>query len=163
MELRNKAVARHFLEETEDHNREYAYAHLCTADYREHDPAMPQETVGLDEAAQIYRELIAAFELRHTAHSMVAEGGLVGARFTVRGRHIGEYQGFPPSGRSFEVSGQVTLRFRDAKIAEAWLNWDTQGLLEQLGAPPPSGDARLQGAAATPRASSLQTLRPDAA
>lgn len=62
------------------------------------------------------------------------------ARFTVRGRHTGEYQGFPPSGRSFEVSGQVTLRFRDGKIAEAWFNWDLQGALEQLGAPP--GSAR---------------------
>ncbi|MCX4967154.1 ester cyclase [Streptomyces sp. NBC_00654] len=136
MEQRNKAVASRFLEETDDRNREPAYAHLCTADYLEHDPAMPQETVGLDEATQVYRQLFAAFRLRHTAESMVAEDSLVCARFTVRGRHIGEYQGFPPTGRTFEVSGQVTLRFQDTKIAEAWFNWDHQGALEQLGAPP---------------------------
>ncbi|MER6914613.1 ester cyclase [Streptomyces sp. NPDC000594] len=138
MEQRSKDVARRFLEETDDRNREYAYAHLCTADYREHDPAMPQETVGLDEAARLYRELVAAFALRHTALSMVAEDDLVCARFIVRGRHIGEYQGFPPSGRSFEVSGQVTLRFRNGKISETWLNWDMQGAMEQLGSPPAS-------------------------
>jgi hypothetical protein len=83
MEHHNKTVAGRFLEETEDRNREPAYAHLCTADHREHDPAVPQETVGRDEAARVYRELVAAFGLRHTAESMVAEGDLVGARFTV--------------------------------------------------------------------------------
>ncbi|MGW1144884.1 ester cyclase [Streptomyces sp. NPDC002454] len=136
MEQRNKAMASRFLEEADDRNREAAYAHLCTADYLEHDPAMPREVVGRDEAAQVYRELLAAFALRHTAESMVAGGDLVCARFTVRGRHVGEYQGFPPSGRTFEVSGQVTVRFEDGKIAEAWFNWDHQGALEQLGAPP---------------------------
>lgn len=138
MEQHNKAVASRFLEETDDRNRETAYTQLCTAAYLEHDPAMPQETVDREEAAQIYRELLAAFELRHTAESMVAEVNLVCARFTVRGRHVGEYQGIPPSGRTFEVSGQVTLRFQGAKIDEAWFNWDHQGALEQLGAPPPS-------------------------
>ncbi|MEV6081011.1 ester cyclase [Streptomyces sp. NPDC052069] len=139
METRSKDVASRFLEETEERDRIPAYDDLCTADYREHDPAMPQETVVLAEAREIYRELVTAFELRHTAESMVAEDDLVCTRFTVRGRHIGEYQGFPPSGRTFEASGQITFRFRGGRIAETWLNWDYQGVLEQLGAP---GNAR---------------------
>ncbi|MDJ1133020.1 ester cyclase [Streptomyces iconiensis] len=139
MEHHNKAVARRFLEETEERNREPAYADLCTPDYVEHDPVMPRESVGRNEAAQVYGELLAAFELRHTAESVVAEGDLVCARFTVRGRHVGEYHGFPPSGRTFEgVPGQVTLRFQEGRIAEAWFNWYLRGLLEQLGAPPGS-------------------------
>ncbi|MFE7129703.1 ester cyclase [Streptomyces sp. NPDC057638] len=139
MEQRNKAVARRFLEETAERNREAAYAHSCTEEYREHDPAMERETVGLAEAVRIYRELMAAFGLRHTAQSVIGEGDLVGARFIVRGHHTGTYQGFPPTGRRFEVSGQITLRFRGGKIAECWLNWDVQGAMEQLRPPPPSG------------------------
>ncbi|MET8826381.1 ester cyclase [Streptomyces sp. NPDC004610] len=134
----NKAVASRFLEETNERNRLPAYDQLCTPGYREHDPAMPQETVGLPEARDIYQRLFVAFGLRHTAESMVAEDTLVAARFTVRGRHIGEYEGFPPTGRTFEVGGQTTLRFEDGRIAEAWFNWDMQGALEQLGAPPGS-------------------------
>ncbi|WP_331769255.1 ester cyclase (plasmid) [Embleya sp. NBC_00888] len=135
---RNKAVAGRFLEETPDRDRGAAYAHLCTADYLEHDPSMERETVGLDEAARVYRELVAAFGLRHTAESMVAEGDLVCARFTVRGRHIGQYLEFPPSGRRFEASGQITLRFHDGKVAETWINWDLRGAMEQLAPPAPS-------------------------
>jgi predicted ester cyclase len=137
MEQSNKAVVSRFLEETEERNREAAYDQLCTEDYVEHDPAMPEESVGLAEAARVYRELIAAFGLRHTAASMVAEGDLACARFIVRGRHTGEYRGLPPSGRSFESTGHVTLRFHGEKIAETWFNWDVQGAMEQLGGPEP--------------------------
>ncbi|WP_326675010.1 hypothetical protein [Streptomyces sp. NBC_01237] len=63
METRSKDVASRFLEETEERDRIPAYDDLCTADYREHDPAMPQETVVLAEAREIYRELVTAFEL----------------------------------------------------------------------------------------------------
>lgn len=130
----HKAVARRFLEEGRTGDRTAEYGELCTADYVEHDPAMPRESVGLDEARETYRELAAAFELRHSVAGMVAERDLVGARFTVRGRHVGEYKGLPPSGRTFDsVTGQVTLRFRDGKIAETWFNWDVEGLREQLG------------------------------
>ncbi|MGP4112675.1 ester cyclase [Streptomyces sp. 4N509B] len=131
-----KAAARRFLEETDDRNRLAAYDELCTADYLEHDPAMPEETVGLAEAGRVYQELVEALELRHTAQSVIAEGDLVSARFTVRGRHVGAYQGFPPSGRTFESTGQITLRFREGLIAESWIHWDIQGAMEQLGPPP---------------------------
>ncbi|MGW6456946.1 ester cyclase [Streptomyces sp. NPDC055078] len=139
MESRSKDVASRFLEETEERDRIPAYDHLCTADYREHGPGMPQGTAGLAEAREIYRDLMTAFALRHTAESMIAEDDLVSARFTVRGRHVGEYQGSPPSGRTFKVSGQITFRFRGGKIAETWIHWDHQSLLEQLGAPGSAG------------------------
>ena len=135
MEQPNKDTARRFLEETPERDRGPAYAHLCTEDYLEHDPAMERETVGRAEAARTYQELVSAFGLRHTPQSMVAEGDLVCARFTVRGRHTGEYRGLPPTGGTFEVTGHVTFRFRDGKIAETWFNWDLPGLMEQLGRP----------------------------
>ncbi|MFC9066915.1 MULTISPECIES: ester cyclase [Streptomyces] len=131
-----KALARRFLEETEHRDRLAAYDELCTEDYREHDPAMPEETVDLAGARRIYQEVLTAFALRHTPESLIAEDDLVASRFTVRGRHVGAYQGFPPSGLTFAVGGQVTLRFVDRRrIAEAWFNWDFDGALEQLRPP----------------------------
>ena len=135
MDQPRKATARRFLEETPERDRMPAYAHLCTDDYLEHDPAMTEETVGRDQAARTYEELVTAFGLRHTPESMVAEGDLVCARFTTRGRHTGEYRGLPPTGGTVEVPGHVTFRFQGEKIAETWFNWDLQGLMEQLGRP----------------------------
>ncbi|WP_131735833.1 ester cyclase [Actinomadura roseirufa] len=129
----HKATACCFIEEDRDGDRVAEYGVLCTADYVQHDPSMPLESVGLDEARETYRELVAAFRLRHSVEGMLAERDLVSARFRVRGRHVGEYQGNAPTGRSFETTGQVTLRFREGKIAEAWFHWDLRGALEQLG------------------------------
>lgn len=92
-----KTLARRFLEESADDDRESVYAHHCTADYTEHDPNMEQETVGLAEATRLYREVREAFEVTHTAQSLVAEGDLVCARFVIHGRHAGDYRGTRPA------------------------------------------------------------------
>ncbi|MFI1572260.1 ester cyclase [Streptomyces anulatus] len=134
-----KTLARRFLEESADDDRESVYAHHCTADYTEHDPNMEQETVGLAEATRLYREVREAFEVTHTAQSLVAEGDLVCARFVIHGRHAGDYRGNPPSGRAFETTDHVTLRFQQGRIAESWFNYDLAGALEQVGAPPATG------------------------
>ncbi|QKW38429.1 ester cyclase [Actinomadura sp. NAK00032] len=128
----HKETARRFIEEDELGDRVQEYGELCTADYVEHDPSMPHESVGLAEARENYGELSAAFALRHRVDSMIAERELVAQRFTVRGRHVGEYRGLPPTGRTFEVTGQVTYRFQDGRIAESWFNVDMEGLREQL-------------------------------
>ena len=55
------------------------------------------------------------------------------SRWTARGTHTGEYRGMPPTGKSFEVTGIIIHRFEDGMIVEVWENWDTLGLVKQLG------------------------------
>lgn len=76
----HKATTRRFLEEDQLGDRVHECGDLCTADYIEHDPAMPQESIGLAEARQAYRELAEVFELRHSVDGMAAEADLVTAR-----------------------------------------------------------------------------------
>lgn len=57
-------------------------------------------------------------------------------RFLMHGRHTGPYHGNPPSGREFETSGHVTLRFEGGTVAESWFDYDLSGALEQVGALP---------------------------
>ncbi|WP_165986640.1 ester cyclase [Streptomyces sp. YIM 98790] len=131
----NKAVVQRFFDEVMSTDDVSAFDTLCTEDYTEHDPANPRATVNLAEAKEAYQELADAFDTEQlSVESLVAEGNLVSGRFTVRGRHTGEFQGIAPSGNSFEVTGQVTFRCEGGKIAESWFNWDLLGLLEQLGA-----------------------------
>jgi hypothetical protein len=44
--------------------------------------------------------------------------------------------GIPPSGKSFQVSGTIISRFEKGLWTEDYVNWDTLGLLQQLGALP---------------------------
>jgi predicted ester cyclase len=66
----------------------------------------------------------------------IAEGDLVSIRWEGRGRHTGELMGIAPTGNDIVVSGQTFARVQGGKIVEDWTNWDTLGMLQQLGAIP---------------------------
>jgi steroid delta-isomerase-like uncharacterized protein len=57
-------------------------------------------------------------------------------RFTARGTHRGPYMGLPATGRRVRVDGIGIDRFRDGKMVERWIQYDSAGLLQQLGALP---------------------------
>ena len=41
--------------------------------------------------------------------------------------------GKPATNRSANVSGVTVDRFQNGKIVESWVNWDSAGLMQQLG------------------------------
>lgn len=57
-------------------------------------------------------------------------------RFTARGTHDGPFMGVPASGRRVEIQGIGIDRISDGKTVERWLQYDSAGLLQQLGALP---------------------------
>ncbi|MFJ6811626.1 ester cyclase [Streptomyces anulatus] len=61
------------------------------------------------------------------------------APLRIHGCHTGDYRGHPPSGRAFETTGHVTLRFQHGRIAESWFTYDVADALAQVGAPPATG------------------------
>jgi steroid delta-isomerase-like uncharacterized protein len=110
---------------------------LIAADAQGHDPALPGPVVGpegLKEAARGYR--VAFPDLTLTVVQSVAEGEYVASRWTSRGTHKGELFGIPATGKQATVTGISIDRWKDGKIVESWTNWDTLGLLQQLGAVP---------------------------
>lgn len=116
----------------------YDVAHeLVSAGAVGHDPALPEPVngpKGLIEAARGYR---GAFpDLRMTADQSIAEGDYVATRWTGRGTHKGELFGIPATGKEATVTGISIDRWADGKIVESWTNWDTLGLLQQIGAVP---------------------------
>ena len=42
--------------------------------------------------------------------------------------------GMPATGKHVTLTGITIDRFEDGKIAEGWTNWDTFGMMQQLGA-----------------------------
>jgi len=54
-------------------------------------------------------------------------------RFTARGTHDGPFMGIAASGRKVEVQGIGIDRFESGKTIERWIQYDSAGLLQQLG------------------------------
>jgi predicted ester cyclase len=46
--------------------------------------------------------------------------------------------GIAPTRRTVKVTGLTLFRIHGNRIAEAWSNWDTLGMLQQLGVVPAS-------------------------
>jgi predicted SnoaL-like aldol condensation-catalyzing enzyme len=116
---------------------------LISDDYIGHDPAMPETIRGRQGAKANYKQYKDGFEGAHiTVIEQIEEGDTVGTRWEGRGTHTGDVMGIAPTGREIVVTGQTLSKLRDGKIIEEWTNWDTVGMLQQIGAIP-------TGAAAT--------------
>lgn len=70
------------------------------------------------------------------ADDMIAEGDRVAVRATFRGTHQGELMGIPPTGKAVAMDLIIIYRIQDGKIVDHWMQTDTMGLLQQLGAVP---------------------------
>jgi steroid delta-isomerase-like uncharacterized protein len=109
---------------------------LVAANYIGHDPAAGdlQGPQGVKEFVTTY---LAGFpDGKITVDEQLAEKDLVATRWTGRGTHQGELMGIPPTGKQVTVSGLTISRLKNGKVIEEWSNWDTLGMLQQLGVVP---------------------------
>lgn len=116
----------------------YELAHeLIATDAIGHDPAQPQPIAGPEgvmESARGYRDAFP--DLTLMVDQQIADGEFVATRWTAKGTHKGDLFGIAPTGKQTTVTGITIDRWADGKVTEAWVNWDTLGLLQQLGAVP---------------------------
>jgi steroid delta-isomerase-like uncharacterized protein len=133
----NKTASRRMIEEVFGGGNVDVVDALVHEDAVGHDPAQPGPVngrEGVKASAQGYR---GAFpDLVMTVDQSIAEGDMVATRWTARGTHDGELFGIAPTGKQATVTGITIDRFENGLIAESWTNWDTLGLLQQLGAVP---------------------------
>jgi steroid delta-isomerase-like uncharacterized protein len=137
MSEQNKAVVRRLFEEIISGGDLDAVDELFTADYHDHDPANEEDThgrEGVKEEVGMYRAALP--DLRFSVEDQLAEGDEVATRFSCSGTHEGELMGVPPSGNRVSITGIVIHRLADGNIQEGYFNWDTLGLLRQIGAIP---------------------------
>ena len=133
----NKKAARRILDEIFNEGRLEVADELVHEDALAYDPALPEPTRGPEGVKQSVRGYREAFpDLHLSIDEQVAEGDVVATRWTARGTHRGELFGIPATGKESTVTGITIDRFKDGKIAESHTNWDTLGLLQQIGAIP---------------------------
>jgi steroid delta-isomerase-like uncharacterized protein len=137
MSEQSKALVRRSLEEVFAEGNFDAIPEIFAPDYVEHDPASDGEIRGHDGLRRDLEPYVNAFsDTRVTVEDQLAEGDLVATRVTVRATHVEQFRGVPPTGERIEVTGTVVHRVAGGRLAEGWWNWDTLGLMQQLGAIP---------------------------
>lgn len=130
----NKTLLQRFFEEIYNQGNLTAADELVAADYISHNPA-PGEAPGREGLKAFVAYLRRALaDLHVTIEAQVAEGDRVATRYTIRGRQEGEFAGIPPTGKLVTITATSMHRIEDGQIRESWLNWDTLGLIQQLGA-----------------------------
>lgn len=97
----------------------------------------PQPLEGRASVAGFYQAILGAFQpLRVIADDMIQEDNQVAVRFSMEGRHVGDFMGTPASGKDIRVEGITTLRFAGGQCVERHSKLDLMSLLAQIGALP---------------------------
>jgi predicted ester cyclase len=138
----NKANTRRFYDEVFNKKNGAAIDEFIAPNHIDHaaPPGMPGGLEGVKQTINMY--LTAFPDLHFTVEDMIAEGDKVAVRLTVSGTQQGKFMDIPPTGKHTMVTAIDINRFAGGKCVEHWLQMDTLGLLQQLGAVPAPGQAR---------------------
>jgi steroid delta-isomerase-like uncharacterized protein len=144
----NKAISRRDYEEAMNLGKLEVYDEIVSPEVVLHTTS--GDFMGLEGFKAVASMYLAAFpNLHFNIDDMVAEGDMVGIRWSNTGTHQGELMGIPATGASIVGAGISIHRISNGKIQEAWLFADDLGILQQLGAMPPmpEGPPAMQRAA----------------
>ncbi len=132
----NKAMVRRAVEEVFNKGNFAILDELFASDYVDH-VAGAQEVRGPEGMKQFATTYRTAFpDLDITIEDQIAEGDKVVTRWTGRGTHQGELEGIPPTGKQATVTGIAIDRIVNGKVVETWDQFDTLGMMQQLGVVP---------------------------
>ena len=135
----NKALVRRWLAEMDKRNL-HIVDELVAVDYIDHNPPIPDLAPGREGVKQANALLLTAFpDASHTIEDQIAEGDKVVTRWTATGTNQGTLMGIPPSGKRVTITGISITRIANGKAVEDWVNFDTLGMLQQIGAIPTPG------------------------
>ncbi|HVN21803.1 MAG TPA: ester cyclase [Dongiaceae bacterium] len=87
---------------------------------------------------QFFESLFAAFpDLERNVDEQLTDGMQhVVTRWTMTGTHRGEFLGIAPTGKRICITGMSLHRIANGEIVEEWHQWDSLGLMQQLGVVP---------------------------
>lgn len=137
MSEQNSAIVRAFFDAWNALDLD-AYDGLVAAGAQDHDAQNPfKDERGPEGVKRLTSMYHAGFsDSKITIEQQIADGDYVVSRWTATGTNDGEIMGMPATGKSVELSGITIDRIEDGKIAESWANWDTLGMMQQLGVVP---------------------------
>lgn len=146
-ERENERLVERFFTEFVNAGDAEAGREFLAEDYVRHDPSQG-EIRGRESMLTFISEMRRAFPDASVAvDELFSADDRVVVLATERGTHQGTFMDVPATGKAVEVTGIVVHRVEDGRIAETWAQWDSLGMLRQLGILPESFEPREAGAA----------------
>jgi len=140
MSEENKAISKKVYEEVWVKGNLDVVDELFADDYVNHNqpPNLPRGKEGFKRMSRMYQSAFP--NMKMVVEDLLADGDRVITRWVSTGKHAGEFNGIPATGKDVRVTGISIDRIAEGKVAESWGEFDLAGLLMQLGvAPPPGG------------------------
>ena len=134
----NKELVRRFVQEIFVDGNANAVDELVSEDFVPHTWPSTGDGRG-DLKRAVERVSKGLSDAAFTIEDMIAEADRVAVRLTAGARQIGEFMGMPPSGKSYTIGEIHIFRIRDGKVSEHWHQFDSMGMMSQLGALPGKG------------------------
>ena len=132
-------IARGYIQAVWNEGRLDRLEEFVAPGFTDHESTFPFTARGVEGLRRVLLFFRTAFpDVHWTVEDTIAEGAKVVLRFTARGTHRGSVFGFPGTGRRITVTGLTIFRIENDRIAEAWTQWDTLGLLQQIGVADPT-------------------------
>ena len=140
MSEENRTIARRSIEEVWNQGKLAAIDELYDPNYVGHAPPETMKgRLGYKELATKYRTAFP--DIHFTIDDMIDAGDRVVTRWTTHSTHKGELSGIRATGKRVTITGTSIVRVVSGRIAEEWTNWDTLGMLQQVGAVPAGAKA----------------------
>src|SRR5215211_5115395 len=122
-EEKNKALVHRYFAEAWSKGDVAAVDEFMAPNYVEHpitSGVLPPGPESLKEAITTYHTAFP--DLEATLDDIFAEGEMVAYRWILRGTHLGEWLGIPPTGNHFTASGISVYRIAEGKVVEGWIS-----------------------------------------
>jgi predicted ester cyclase len=92
------------------------------------------------EVGAFYERVFRAFDTpRLEFHEVLWDGDTCAIRFTMTGRHVGDFMGVPATGTAIVQPGITIMHFDGERVIERFSQADMLGVLVQIGAVPAPG------------------------
>lgn len=133
----NKALVQRLFEEVFNTRLLAVADDLLAPGHIYHDTALPDAEIGPNGMKRVLATFRRGFsDLRWIVDEMVGADDMVVTRWVGHGTHTGAFLGVPPTGKQVTMRGIWMHRIAGPRIAESWNQWDTLGVLQQIGAVP---------------------------
>lgn len=133
----NKAIVRRWYEEVMNQGNVEAVDVICSQcapSFQVIKGVTQDPPGGLDGLKELVHYFHAAVpDVQIKVGEQIAEDNKVVSRIVIEGTHSGEFMGIPATNKPFSVEGISIWLVGEGKLIEERVNWDTMGMMQQLG------------------------------
>jgi len=130
-----KSAARKIIDSGWNRGDFTALREMIDSNYINYDATLRQEVRGIDGLQNFITSWRTSFpDLNLHLLDVIAEGEKAVCRWWLTGTQEGDFSHFPPSHRKVSVEGVEIYRFSNGQLVENWSYWNTNALLQQIGA-----------------------------